>query len=250
MVIVAQLALFVEAIRRRIAADLPRFMIYLGFLSLESLVLAFISTFLSYEAYFYTYYSGDVVEILILLFVAYEIFLKVFEPLRALPARTMARIICSVLTVTALAITTVISTKHQALGGIWSAVQKFRIAVEIVVCISFWLLVVYAWVLNLAWWSRVTHVVTGFLVYLNGQALLYVVMWFVPEPYHALMARLKGVIYLGGLGFWFVAVRTKQISFDAASLEDLLLLKDYLRDLRVTALRVRNIPKRESPNEQ
>jgi hypothetical protein len=250
MVIVAQMALFVEAIRRHIAADLPRFLIYLGLLSLESLVLVFISTFLSYEAYFYTYYSGTVVETLVLLFVVYEIFLKVFEPLRALPARTVARIICCVLTIIALAIATVISSAHQELGGIWSAVQKFRIAVEIVVCFSFWLLVIYAWLLNLAWWSRVTHVVTGFLVYLNGQALLYVTMWFVPEPYHAFMARLKGVIYLAGLGFWFVAVRTKQVSFSPASLEDLRLLKDYLRNLRLIALRLRNIPIPENPHEQ
>ncbi|HEV2989159.1 MAG TPA: hypothetical protein VG759_12015, partial [Candidatus Angelobacter sp.] len=170
-----------------------------------------------------------------------------FEPLRALPARTVARILCLILIVAALALTTVISSGHEELGGIWSATQKFRIALEIVICFSFWLLVVYAWLLDLAWWSRVTHVVTGFLIYMNGQALLYFLMWFVPESYRPPLARLKGVVYLVGLGFWFAAVRTKQISFAQASLEDLLQLKDYVRDLRVSAFRLRNIPEREQP---
>jgi hypothetical protein len=249
-VIVAQLGLFVEAIRRRIASDLPRFVIYLGFLSFQSFLLVFINLFLSYQAYFYTYYSSTALEALILVLVAYEIFLKVFEPLRALPARTIARIICCILVATALAITTVISSSHQELGGIWSLVQKFRIAIEFVVCFSFWLLVVYAWLLNLAWWTRVTYIATGFLVYLTGHALLYVLMWFVPEPYHMLLRQLKIVVYLGGLGFWVAAVRTKQISFGPASLKDLLLLKAYLHDLRLAVLRLRTIPKQENPNEQ
>ena len=247
VVIVAQLALFVAVVRRQIANDLPRFVIFLGFLSVKSVILLFINSFLSYAAYCYAYYSGTAIEALILVLVSYEIFLKVFEPLRALPARTVARIICSVLTVAALSIATAMSSSNQELGTIWSSVLRFRTAVEFVVCFSFWLLVVYAWVLNLAWWSRVTYITSGFLLYLTGQALLYVLIWYVPEIYRPHLMRLKGVIYLAGLGFWFAAVRTQQISFSPASLEDLLLLKDYMRDLRVTALRLRNVPKRESP---
>ncbi|HEV2990170.1 MAG TPA: hypothetical protein VG759_17130, partial [Candidatus Angelobacter sp.] len=53
-VIVAQVVLFVEAIRRRVAADLPRFLAYLAFLSFDSVVLLLISTYLPYKVYFYT----------------------------------------------------------------------------------------------------------------------------------------------------------------------------------------------------
>ncbi len=249
-VIVAQLALCFEAIRRRVAIDNPCFVIYLAFLSLESLVLLFISTFLSYKVYFYSYYSADVIEMLLLLFVAYEVFLRVFEPLRALPAHTVARIVCLLITVGALVITTIISSGHEQLGEIWSAIQRFRIAVKFVVCFSFWLLVVYAWLLKLAWWSRVAHIASGFLLYLTGHSLLYVLVLHASEPYRPLLARLKTFVFLATLCFWFVAIRTKQLSFGQASLEDLLKLRTFVDEMRLAALRLRNLPKRERPNEQ
>jgi hypothetical protein len=250
LVIVTQLGLLFEAIRRRIASDLPRFVIFLGFLSVESMILAFISSFLSYELYVYTYFAGLAIQELLLLLVAYEIFLKVFEPQRALPAHTVARIICSILAVAALAMTTVIPSTYGESGGIWSLIQRFRVAVEFVVCFSFWLLVVYAWFLNLAWWTRVTYIATGFLLYLTLQTFLYGLIWHVPEPYRPLLARLKVVAYLGGLGFWVAAVRTKQISFGPASLEDFRLIKVYLHDLRLAVLKLRTLRREENPNEQ
>jgi hypothetical protein len=248
--IVAQIVLFLQAIRRHLWHDVPRFIIYLGFLSLESLALIFVSSFLSYKAYCYAYYGGTVIEAIFFIAVAYEVFLKVFEPLRALPSHTTARIVCSILVASILAVTIAISISRQELGPIWSVLYNLRIAVGFVVCLSFWLVVVYAWLLKLAWWSRITFIASGFLFYLSGQALLYVLIWSLPDGYRAPLMRLKGIIYLVGLGFWFKAVWTKQVSFGQASLEDLLKLRTFVDEMRLAALRLRNLPKRERPNEQ
>jgi hypothetical protein len=250
LVITGQLFLFCDAIRRRIASDLPHFTLLLGLLTSKSILLLFISFFFNYEVYFYAYYVGSVLVTLGLVLVAYEIFRLVFAPLGPLTAHTISKMICTLIVLLGAAIAAAIWRPSENSDPIFSVILTCERSVGFVVCFSYWLLVLFAHQEGSPRRSRVARITYGFLLYLTVQALVYALVGYVPESVGSLLNRVATVAYLGGLGFWVAALRAKEIRFGPASMEDLLLLKAYIHDLGLAALRLRTITKQENPNEQ
>src|SRR5258708_32324963 len=91
MVIVAEVALFIGAVRRRLASDFPCFVWLLGFILFKSLLLAFINFAGGFWAFFYVFYFGAALESVLMVLVAAEIFRLLFEPVSALRPNALSR---------------------------------------------------------------------------------------------------------------------------------------------------------------
>lgn len=228
MVIVAELVLFFGAIKRRLACDFPYFVWLLGLISFKSLLLVFINFWAGVWAYFYVYYFGAALESFLLVMVAAEIFRLLFEPVSALRPHALSRMAGAMIVFISLAVA--VFTWHQPatqLSLLPAILYKGRTALEIVICISFWLLALYSRFLGLPWRSRMADIVSGFLFYLTLQAVLHALLWVIPQHY-AILSRLHSVVYLGGLCFWFAALRKQEPTFAPASQGQLLLLRAHL----------------------
>lgn len=228
LVIAGQVALFVGCLKRRLASDVPRFVMLVGFLSLKSITLIFISLFFAYKVYFYSYYFGVVFNSVFLIAVAYEIFLLVFEPRSALPPRTLSRMIWGIFAVSILATTAAIWRPFRTNDLTFTIIMTAQRSVELVICFSFWLLVLCSRVLGIPWRCRIADIASGFLLQLTSEAAITVLLGFVPASYAGGLSRLGTVAYLGGMGFWFAALRRQEPTFAAATRSQLLLLRNHM----------------------
>src|SRR5216683_5891019 len=227
MVIVAELALFIGAVRRRLASDFPRFVWLLGFILFKSLLLAFINFAGGFWAYFYVFYFGAALESVLMVLVAAEIFRLLFEPVSALRPNALSRMAGAVIAIIAAAIT-VVTWQPAADAPLVSVVlYKSRTALETVICLSFWLLALYSRFLGLPWRSRMADIVSGFLFQLTLQSVTHALIWLTPK-YHSAVSRANSLVYLGGLCFWFAALRKQEPTFAPASQGQLLLLRAHL----------------------
>lgn len=228
LVIVGQVALFIGAIKRRLSCDVPRFVMLIGFLSLKSVILIFISFLFTYKVYFYSYYAGVVVKSVILVSVAYEIFLLVFEPRSALPQRTLSRMIWGIFAVSILATTASIWRPFRTDDLTMTIIVTAERSVELVICSAFWMLVLCSRVLGIPWRCRIADIASGFLLQLTAEAVITVLRSFVHTPFASDLSRFGTVAYLGCLGFWFAALRRQEPTFAAATRSQLLLLRNHM----------------------
>lgn len=231
LVIVSGTALFIGAIRRHIAADFPRFVLLLGFACVQSIVLVPISFLLSYKVYFYTFYLSSGIEAALLVLVAAEIFRVVFEPVSALPAHTLSRMAGTVIAVAAAAIVFIAWKPFEGFGHESAILNGARMAVEVIVCSAFWLLAIYSRFMGLRWQSRVADILSGFLFYLTIQLMTLALVWFSPKVYAMSISRIEAIAYLGGLCFWWAALRHQAPTFAPVTRAQLLLLKAYIEEL-------------------
>lgn len=228
LVILGQVALLAGCLKRRLASDVPRFVVLIGFLSFKSVILIFISLLFTYKVYFYSYYSGVVVREIIQVAVAYEIFLLVFEPRSALPPRTLSRMIPGILGITILAAGAAIWRPLHTDDLTMTIILTAERSAELVICFSFWLLVLCSRMLGIPWKCRIADIASGFLVQLTAESAITILRGVAHTPYLPELARLGTVAYLGCMAFWFAALRRQEPTFAAATRSQLLLLRNHM----------------------
>jgi hypothetical protein len=231
LVIGAELTLWAGVIRRHVASDFPRFVLLVKFVSLQSVLLVLINFLLSYKVYFYTYYWGIGIESVLLVLVAAEIFRLVFEPVSALPPRTIASMAAVVLAIAIVAVTSAIWHPFKDFGPAASILYTGRTATDFVLCFCFWLLLLYSRFMGLPWRSRLANIVSGFLFYLTSQTVIHALVWFVPRQYTTAISRSLSAAYLGGLCFWFAALRRQEPTFTTEEQGRPLLLRAHIENV-------------------
>ncbi|HWZ45805.1 MAG TPA: hypothetical protein VNW97_20190 [Candidatus Saccharimonadales bacterium] len=252
LIIVGELTLFAGAIRRHLNADFPRFVLLLCFICVRSIVLVFVNFQSGFQIYFYTYYWGVGIEAVLLVLVASEIFQLVFEPVSALPGHVLSRMAGAVIGIAAMLVAVVISGPFRGSGPATPVLYGARMAVEAVLCSAFWLLALYSRFMGLPWQSRAADILSGFLFYMTIQAMTHALVWIAPHSYSALISRIESAAYLGGLGFWFAALRRQEPTFAAATQGQLLLLRVHIQRLhsemaRLDALEIQDELSRALP---
>lgn len=230
LVIAAELALWVGAIRRRLASDFPAFVLLVGFVFVRSIMLAIINFQFSLGAYFYTYYWSTAIESLLVALVGAEIFRLVFEPVSALPAHTISRMASVGIVIAAIAVAVATWSPSRDFGLTFSFVYRLRTAMDVVICLSFWLLALYSRFLGLPWRSRLADIVSGFLFYLTLQSFTHALLLLIPNQ-TIVLSRIHSASYLGGLCFWFAALRRQEPTFAPATRGQLLLLRVHIAHL-------------------
>src|SRR5216684_3309096 len=196
MVIAGELALFIGAVRRRLASDFPCFVWLVGFIFFKSLLLAFINFVAGVWAYFYVYYFGAAIEATLMVLVASEIFRLLFEPVSTLRPHALSRMAGGMIAILAMAVTAVTWHPMGQLPLPAAILYTGRTALEIVICLSFWLLALYSRFLGLPWRSRMADIVSGFLFYLTLQSVTHALLMF-PQLF-SIISRLESAIYIGG----------------------------------------------------
>ena len=229
MVIAAELVLFFGAIKRRLASDFPYFVWLLGFVSFKSLLLAFTNFVAGVWAYFYVYYFGAAIEATLLVLVAAEMFRLLFEPVSALRPSALSRMAGATIAIVAVGVTIITWHPKVDLPVMLAVLYKGRAALDIVICLAFWLLVLYSRFVGLPWRSRMADIVSGFLFYLTFQSVTHALLIF--SQFFSVLSRFHSLAYLGGLCFWFAALRKQEPTFAPASQGQLLLLRAHLTRL-------------------
>jgi hypothetical protein len=230
LVIVAELALWAGAIRRQLASDFPRFVLLLGFVCSRSLMLVFINFLFSLGPYFYAYYWSTAIESLLLILVTAEIFKLVFEPVSALPPSAISRMAGAIVVIAAVAVTVATWPPSKNFDLTFSVVYRVRTAVDIVICFSCWLLAIYSRLLGLRWRSRLADIMSGFLFYLTIQSFTHMLLWIIPDK-TAVLSRIESAAYLGGLCFWFAALRQQEPVFTTEEQGRPLLLRAHIANV-------------------
>jgi len=232
---VGNLAVFTGAIRRLLAADFPRFVLLLGFACVQSMALLLVNFLFSFKVYFYSFYSSIAIESVLLVLVAAEIFRIVFEPVSALPANAISRMAGAVIGTAAMVVAVVIWARpFGGLGPAYPSLYGIRMAVETVICCSFWLLALYSRIMGFRWRSRVADILSGFLFYMTIHTITHALVWLAPHSYAAVLSRIETVAYLGALCFWFAALRFQAPTFQSATQARLLMLKAYIEKMYST----------------
>ncbi len=231
--ILFQCWIFVWALRAKISRQLFWFVVFLGFVSLRSLVLLWISQRLSYTVYFYTFYSGLVVEGVIVALLAHDFFREAFAPLNTLRPGTVLKLVISI----SLLITSAICLGFYkpALSTIflWTVIQTANRTLQFSLCAALWAIWIYARMLRIPWRCRIGDIISGFLVFLSVQFVEYAGAGLLhSQSAAANLSRVKMVSYLVSLVFWQAAFLQKEVQFQETSLEDLEHLNAVWQNMR------------------
>lgn len=230
------------ASRRGVARMLPRYMLFLFFVSLQSTSLVVVSFLFSYSAYFWAFYIGMALETALMVGVVYDIFKNEFHPVDVLPAGSIAQVAVSLVIIAVVAITLAMwrpAVNAEALVALCRTAHRTS---EFVVCCSLWSVVLYARSLGIPWRSRVAGIARGFLVYLTFQAVTTAGVAFAGAAWVAWLSRAGIASYLVALVLWFRAVRQpEEISLELPTPDALLGLMRLMGQMRPGTRQLREI---------
>jgi hypothetical protein len=230
-IVVLQWWLVLWAMRKRIFLHARMFTIFLAFVATQATALFAISR-LPYAVYFWGYYVGATVEVILLVLVVYEVFLKVFAPLESLPPRAVARllttIIASLIIVTTLAVWRP-ATRPDVIAAFARTLDR---TANLVVAVSFWSVVLYARSLGIPWRSRIAGIAKGFLLYLSVQSAIVAIMGFTQQTWWAPLNRIAMVSYTAALLIWTHALRRQEEEIQLPTPAALLKLRTAVAQMR------------------
>ena len=212
--------------------SLPKYFWFVAFLCLQATALFSISEFLPYRIYFWSFYSGLVVETILLLCVLYDVFRRVFDPLSSLRPKTLAKLGAAIAVILILAITLAFSQPAANSSVITSLVRTLHRSTEFVIALSFWSLVMYARALGIPWRSRLAGIAAGFLVYLSVDTATTAAFGFAPQAWLEWCNRLGNAAFLIALVMWVHAVRQQEPEVELPAPAALLQLRSVVAQMR------------------
>jgi len=230
--ILSECLLLFVAVRGRAGRALPRYVLYVGFLCFQALLLLAISQFLPYTFYFWTYYAGMAVETCMLMVVLYDIFRGIFDPLNSLPDRTVAKLISFVVVISAVAITLALWVPAVNRDSVTVLVRTFHRTTGFVVALSFWSLVMYARSLGIPWRTRIAGITGGFLLYLSVNTFTVAMVGFAPQSWFPWLDRIGNAAFMASLFVWLGAVQREETKVELPTPEALLQLRATVEQIQ------------------
>jgi hypothetical protein len=205
-----QLLLLVTAIRKGLARVTPAYVAFLSFVAMQSSALLAISHFLAYRVYFWAFYFGAATEAALLLWIVYDVFRNVFDPLSSLPPRSVAKVVAGAAIIAAISITLAIWKPAVQPDPLAALARTFQRTTNFIVSLSFWSLVVYARKLGIPWRSRMAGIAAGFLFFLTIQSITTAALGFTPRSWFGTLSRIGIISYLASLIVWVRAVQRQE----------------------------------------
>ena len=243
LIIVGQWALLIMAIKCSLQRQMPRYLAFLSFVSLQSPTLLAISRWMPYNAYFWAFYVGMTIETFLLLMVVYDIFKTTFAPLTSLPVTLLPRMarMTTVLAATAVSLTLWI----PGITGlsVFALARNYHRTAQLIICALLWCVVLYARHVGIPWRSRSAWIAGGFLVYLSTQAIVTGSVTFTRNAQMVMwLSRIGLAGYLAGLAFWGRALTRAEERGELPTPEALLVLR---REVAMLRLRTKALTVRE-----
>jgi hypothetical protein len=225
------------AVRRGLARTLPRYLLFITFVSVKSLGLFAIAQLLPYRVYFWGFYAGIAAETILLLFVVYEIFANSFEPRASLPPRTIARLVIALVSAATLCLTYALWTpaSRPNFPKYVDVLNTLDRSASIVVACSLWTLVMYARSIGIPWRSRVAGIARGLLVNLSVQAFAITAIGFSSPAVGMWFSRIGMAGYIVALGLWLRAVLQREVAAVLPAPEKLKALRTVVAHMGVEA---------------
>jgi hypothetical protein len=227
-----QWLLLVIAIRKGLARVAPAYVAFLSFVATQSMALLAISSFLAYRVYFWSFYFGAAVEAALLLWIVYDVFRNVFDPLSSSPPRTVAKVVTGLAIIAAIAITLAIWSPATRPDPIAALARTFQRTTYFTVALSFWSVVFYARQQGIPWRSRMAGIAAGFLFFLTIQSITTAALGFAPRSWFGPLSRFGIISYLVTLLVWLRAVQRQEDDAALPTPEALLQLGAAVEQMR------------------
>ncbi len=194
-----QITLLWFMLRQKLQSVFPRFFAYILFQVLKSCVLFGISHFssdnYSSDNYFYAYWAGNAVSVLLAVTVLDEIWRNLFKPYEGLQrlGSLIFRWACAVLLL--IAVSSAISGQGAVADRVTSAVLNFDRSMRLLQCGLFLLLVLLCHYLKHFWRQHVFGIALGFGIFASIELILVSVLLRYGDAQIDLMSLLKGTTY-------------------------------------------------------
>ena len=230
---VFQCWIFAAALKAKISRQLFWFVVFLGFVSLRTLVLLWISQRLSYPVYFYSYYSGLVVEGVIVSLLAHNFFMQAFAPLNTLRSGTLLKLVIAISFLITVAICLAFYRPAASTSFLLVVIETANRTLQFSLCAALWVIAIYARMLGIPWRCRIGDIISGFLLFLTVQFVDYGAAGFLQTQSAATnLGRVTMVAYLVALVFWQAAFLQKEVQFQDTSVEELQQLNAVWQNMR------------------
>ncbi len=216
-----QSVLFLTAIRKNLHKTLHAFTFFLGWMCVHSFDLLFISQRFGVKTYLYVYYFGLLIETVLLVLIVREVFSLVFTPWGSLPAGVISNVFSLITTVSALIVFAAVWHPANTPDPLFAGLRTAHRTVQSILCLAFWIIVLYARVLGIPWRSRLADITSGFLLYLTFQSFTSAIIGFASRYWVAQLSRIATLSYIGALLFWVASMREQKMVFEVVSDDEL-----------------------------
>jgi hypothetical protein len=159
---------------------------------------------------FWTHAVSSAANSILMLFVALEVYARVYGPRMALPPWVPRKVLTMIGTALAAAVT-VVSLLSPRNGGVLTRhLAEGEIGLTLVVLSVFIILLLYSRHLAITWRPRDAGIATGFVLYLGTSLVVLYVRARFPLPVAVIAGHVSMVCYLATLVWWLIVLRTKE----------------------------------------
>jgi len=206
---ILQLTLLAFLWTRKLQPVFPRFFAYIAFQVLKSVVLFFVYRY-SPDNYFYAYWAGNALSVLIAVTVMDEVWRNLFRPYEGLQklGSLIFRWACAVLL--AVAISSAIASQGTATDRVQDTILNFDRSMRLVQCGLFFLLILLSRLLKHFWRQHVFGIALGFGIFASVEFLVVSVLLRSGETHLEAMSLIKSATYNLVTLVWIAYIRQRR----------------------------------------
>jgi len=206
---ILQLTLLAFLWTRKLQPIFPRFFAYIAFQVLKSVVLFFVYRY-SPDNYFYAYWAGNALSVLIAVTVMDEVWRNLFRPYEGLQklGSLIFRWACAVLL--AVAISSAIASQGTTADRVQDTILNFDRSMRLVQCGLFFLLILLARLLKHFWRQHVFGIALGFGIFASVEFLVVSVLLRSGETHLEAMSLIKSATYNLVTLVWIAYIRQRR----------------------------------------
>lgn len=206
---VLQVTLLVFLWTRKLRTIFPRFFAYIAFQVLKSAVLFIVYHYLP-DNYFYAYWTGNALSILLAVAVMDEVWHNLFRPYEGLQklGSLIFRWACAVLLV--IAISSAISGQGTAVDHVQDTILNFDRSMRLMQCGLFFLLVLLSRLLKHFWRQHVFGIALGFGIFASVEFLVVSIMLRYGDTHLEAMSLIKSAAYNAVTVLWIAYIRQRR----------------------------------------
>lgn len=207
---VLQITLLVFLWVRKLRPIFPRFFAYIAFQVVKAVVLFIVYHSYSADDYFYAYWTGNALSILLAVAVMDEVWRNLFRPYEGLQklGSLIFRWACAVLLV--IAISSAVSGEGTAADRVKDTILNFDRSMRLMQCGLFLLLVLLSRLLKHFWRQHVFGIALGFGIFASVEFLVVSFLLRYGDAHLAAMSLIKSATYNVVTLLWIAYIRQRR----------------------------------------
>jgi hypothetical protein len=204
-----QLTLLTFLWKRKLRAIFPRFFAYIAFQVVKAAVLFAVYHYAP-ESYYYAYWTGNLLSVLLAVTVMDEVWRNLFRPYAGLQmlGSVIFRWACAVMLL--IAVSSAVSGAATTSDRVQDTILNFDRSMRLMQCGLFLLLVLLSRLLKHFWRQHVFGIALGFGIFASVEFLLVSMLLRFGDAHIEAMSSIKSAAYLGVLLLWIGYIRQRR----------------------------------------